>query len=129
MELRNHDIRTILLRNTVLRRLSNDATSNKFNFPVDDEIKVTDTAKEFIKSFIARRTKRVGRGGPDDISDITGHKFFKGVDWNFDTIRNYDPPFPVELKNPKDTVRSKVCWSPKSEILGFLFVFFREFEL
>ena len=82
---------------------------DKFNFPVDEEIKVTDTAKEFIKSFIARRTKRVGRGGPDDISDITGHKFFKGVDWNFDTIRNYDPPFPVELKNPKDTMRSKVC--------------------
>jgi len=76
---------------------------DKFNFPVDDEIKVTDTAKAFIKCFIARRTKRVGRSGPDDISDITGHKFFKGVDWNFDTIRNYDPPFPVELKSPKDT--------------------------
>ena len=76
---------------------------DKFNFPEDEEIKISTNAKSFIKSFIQKRTKRAGRNGPDDISDITDHKFFAGVDWNFDTIRNYDPPFPVELKNPKDT--------------------------
>ena len=54
---------------------------NNLRFP-EDEMEVSDDAKDLILSLIAVPERRLGEGG---ISDFQQHPFFAGIEW--DTIR------------------------------------------
>ena len=68
-----------------------------------DDVNLSPQCQDFIGIFLKRRRERAGRNGPQDISDITSHQWFQDVDWNFQTIRDHSPPFPLDIKDEVDT--------------------------
>lgn len=56
--------------------------TKQLKFPGD--VKVSNSAKDIIRSFLSEPNVRLGRDG---ISEIRGHAFFKNTGWTFDTIQ------------------------------------------
>ncbi|KAJ3086228.1 hypothetical protein HK102_013395 [Quaeritorhiza haematococci] len=67
-----------------------------FAFPED--IEVSEEALDLMKKLICKKEERLGRNGANEIRQ---HPWFKGFDW--DTVREVQPPFIPELSGPDDT--------------------------
>ncbi|CAD5111369.1 DgyrCDS685 [Dimorphilus gyrociliatus] len=66
-------------------------------FP-DDEVEISDEAKNLIRGLIAPANIRFGSSG---ISDFQSHPFFKGIDW--ERIRDQPAPYIPEVSGDADT--------------------------
>ncbi|XP_025194244.1 serine/threonine-protein kinase Genghis Khan isoform X2 [Melanaphis sacchari] len=71
---------------------------NCFDFPNDQEVQVSEEAKDLMRKLICSAEQRLGQTG---INDFKEHNWFIGVDW--DTIRDSVAPYIPEVSSPTDT--------------------------
>eukprot|EP00051_Salpingoeca_urceolata_P011553 m.143355 g.143355 ORF g.143355 m.143355 type:complete len:1770 (-) comp17163_c0_seq4:109-5418(-) len=67
-------------------------------FPDDDEVEISENAKDLIRKLCCKAELRLGRGG---LEDFKTHPFFEGVDW--DNLANSEAPYKPEVKSATDT--------------------------
>ena len=63
----------------------------------DEDIELSDNARDLICKFICDKESRLGRNG---IAEIKSHSFFKGIDW--DNIRQAKAPFDPKISAEDD---------------------------